>query len=211
MPGLLYRHPILYDATLRVIHGTALLRRMEILADEIGEGVRVFDVGCGTCTLQRHLKAGCRYMGLDLNERFVRHAQGRGIAARVGDVFDEGNYPGDLDVIVLSDILHHIIPRHDELVALCKRKAGKVIVCEPHSQHPPSRAATSGLVHRGWRRLCSIEKFNRVFGDFDGHNRFDEMKLWDEYVKEKLTDLLTGYGMRTRQVDDYVIGVWQRR
>ena len=202
MASVIYKSPFLYKTALRILHGGALAKRYKLISTEIGAGMRVFDVGCGTCELAAFLDRSCISTGIDLNEKFVGHARSRGLDVVIGDVLDEGNYPDDLDMIVLSDILHHVVPKHDELVDLCKSKAEKVIICEPFAKH-----------HRGaLKGLHSMKFLHNIFGDWDGINDFDDMKQWNIYGKDNLVRLFKGYGIgKMHLIGDNIVGVWSRK
>jgi SAM-dependent methyltransferase len=208
MAAVIYAHPRVYNLALRALHGRVLARRYAAVSKEIGSGKRVLDVGCGSCMLAEFLDKSCSYQGMDMNGGFVSHARRRGLDVMRGDVFDLGSYPGDIDVVVLSDILHHVVPRHGELLGICKRNAAKVIVCEPFSKHGGGSGRLSAAANRFWGGLCSLRAFNSVFGDDDGINRREDMVLWDALGKAELAGELAGHGMSTREIDDYIMGVW---
>src|SRR5215211_933168 len=73
--GLVYRNPRLYRLAMRLLdrHADEDLR---MVADRIEPGSHVLDLCCGDAAIARLLLAKrCRYVGLELNERFV--ADGR--------------------------------------------------------------------------------------------------------------------------------------
>ena len=78
----------------------------------IGENTSVLDVGCGIG--QYALITKGRYLGMDMNERYIAYAKKRHSSAtdklsfRCGDVtrlIDEGE---QFDIVLMVDFLHHI-------------------------------------------------------------------------------------------------------
>ncbi|VVC71746.1 Ubiquinone biosynthesis O-methyltransferase [uncultured archaeon] len=119
-----------YRAAMHAVHGKSLGRRYAHITGFISKGDRVLDVGCGTGTLQSHLK-GNEYLGIDLNEDFIRYAKGKKRNVEVRDALKFRNY-GDYDVCVMMDFLHHINPKHGGFVKrVLSQVKKKVIICEP--------------------------------------------------------------------------------
>jgi SAM-dependent methyltransferase len=104
-----------------------------MIAERIGTGRQVFDAGCGTCHLARFLR-DCTYSGIDMNRNFIEEARKRGLDVAVGDLFDFALYPEKADVLVVSDMLHHIVPRTDEyLRELSQRAPREIVICESYA------------------------------------------------------------------------------
>src|SRR5215208_4725382 len=83
--GLVYRSPRLYRLAMRILdpHAADDLR---LVVDAIEPGSEVLDLCCGDATLAPLLlEKGCRYVGLDLNERFVQAGRERGLDVRRWD------------------------------------------------------------------------------------------------------------------------------
>ena len=55
MTGLIYRHPRLYEAGLRLLYRGRYRERLEAVAAEIPEGGTVTDVCAGDCALYRYM------------------------------------------------------------------------------------------------------------------------------------------------------------
>lgn len=199
--SLMYRSPLIYNSAMRLLHGRSLERRYEFIAKETGSGRRVFDVGCGTGILADFLDESCRYSGIDLNDGFLDYAKNKkNLDVRKGDLLDENNYP-DCDVIVVCDVLHHITPRHSQLVGICRKKAGKIIICEPFNH-------TKGFRNKLANQLRSMRWYHTLFGDSDGVNGFKNMREWNLYGKDDVIEMLKEYGSRkTIVMGSHVIGV----
>jgi SAM-dependent methyltransferase len=181
MPALMYRYPRLYELALNVVHGKQLKKRYEIIAEKIGENKRVFEPGCGTDMIHPFLLGGCVYEGWDLNARFLTYCRKRGVSVFSKDIFDFANYP-ESDVILICDVLHHVIPRHESLVVEARKRTKTLIISEPaKSFKPPSL-------------LMPIAAFlNRHILDYDGINSATTQLEWD-YSKEKLEDFFRKLG-----------------
>jgi len=166
-----------------IIHGNNLRKRYQIIADEIGEDKKVFEPGCGTAMVHSFLHQGCTYEGWDLNSRFLAYCGKRGLRVFNKDIFDFAHYP-ECDVILLCDVLHHVIPEHERLVAGAMEKAKKVIVSEPARSIKPPRLFAPLLAG-----------FAYLFGDYDGINsHFNQLK-WD-YDEAKLRHFFQCLGSR---------------
>lgn len=118
-----------YGAGIRLMHGRSLEQRYQYIAKLSTDSV--IDVGCGTGKLSDYLSDDDYYFGIDLNERFLRHAkkQGRNVMRQDALEFDRFS---EFDVCVITDVLHHINPKHEEFLERVLRDVRKrVIVCEP--------------------------------------------------------------------------------
>ena len=156
-PSVLYRSARVYNAAIWAIHR---YHRYREIAANIGHQRRVLDVGCGTGLLARFLCECNTYVGWDLNPHFIAYGRRRGLDVEPVDVSRLHRFPAEFDVIVAIDIEHHIHPHRlpeDE----------RVVRHEPH-QGRPKWAPPS--LHR-W--------FDRVLGDNDGINDFEQRMAWE--------------------------------
>jgi SAM-dependent methyltransferase len=146
------------------------------IAEIIGKNKKVFEIGCGTAFLADYLKQGCSYIGWDLNKNFVDDCCKRGLKVFQKNIFDFDDYP-DNDVIVISDVLHHIIPRDKELIREAKERTKKLIVTEPRT----------GLKFNSKRTpFCVYEIFDKFLGDNDGINPLAQRIKWGFADEEEL-------------------------
>ena len=179
--SLMYKYPIFYNIFLKILHRSSLGRRYEVIAREIGEKKRVFEPGCGTCLIYPYLKAGCEYEGWDLNESFIHYNVKRGRRVYQKNIFDFNDYPPN-DVIILCDLLHHVVPRHEELINMTLGKTKMLIISEPPASFKLQR------------KIKPISYFfHKTLFDYDEINPFDNMLEWD-YSGEKLALLFNNYG-----------------
>ena len=91
---------------------------------------------------------------------------------KLKNVFDYKDYPEN-DVIVISDLLHHVVPRHYELVKKAKKKTKKLIIIEP----------TVGINIIGTKNkfLKIVNKLiDKILSDDDGINSFEDRSKWFE-------------------------------
>jgi len=169
MTSLAYKLPRLYNLLLRMVHGKNLSIRNKKIAKIIGKNNKVLDLACGTCILYDYLDKSCEYEGWDLNEKFINSR--KDLNLKVKSVFDYKDYP-KVDVIVISDLLHHVVPRHEELINKVRRKARKVIIVEPHVNHTIGSESNSKLKQFFYRL------WDKTFGDDDGINDYKDRKGW---------------------------------
>ncbi len=137
MRSPLYWSGHFYSAGIMLMHGRNLQQRYRYIASMTGESV--LDVGCGTGILADYISKENSYLGIDLNEDFLRHARkkGRNVLKQDALTFDRFS---EFDVCVIMDLLHHINPRHEEfLERVLKDVRKRVIICEPFEvprRHP---------------------------------------------------------------------------
>lgn len=141
----------IYRASMHALHGKDLKLRYSHIRSLILPGESVLDVGCGTGTLQSHLK-GNEYLGIDLNTDFVRYAKKKGRNVIHQDALEFSRYK-DFDVCVITDFLHHIAPRHKEFMeSVLPQVKKRVIVCEPfesQGRHPIAKKLILMVDHDG--------------------------------------------------------------
>ena len=181
--SIMYRYPQLYDFIVRIVHGSSLKKRFEVIAQEIGENKKVFEIGCGTAMVYPFLHRGTQYEGWDLNENFLAMARRRAGTVKVvnKNIFDFDSYP-DNDVILICDVLHHIIPNHQKLVEEALKRTRKLIISEPARSFKPPKIL-----------FPIVRLFTNVLGDYDGINDSLQTLEWD-YKEEKLKSFFQSMG-----------------
>lgn len=110
--------------------------RIKILLDLIGSGKKVLDVGCYDGTISALIKeGGNEVLGVDISERAVELAKGKGIEARVADMSNRLPFPDSFfDVIFAGEVVEHILDV-DFLMAEIKRalkEHGFVVITTPN-------------------------------------------------------------------------------
>lgn len=182
MSSLLYQHPKVYLTVLKIVHGKAWNERFNLMANLVGKKKTVLDIGCGTGILKENLDKSCTYFGIDNNQKFVTFAKSKNIDVTCGNIFQE-EFP-KADVVVISDVLHHVTPKHTQLIKKCLKAAPRLIICEPrHSKDFFSKISSSKL-------------FFNFIGDFYGFNAHSTVMNWD-YSGEELKNLLSRFGLIT--------------
>lgn len=131
--SLVYRSPRVYHALVGALYRGRYAERFEAIAARVSAGASVLDACCGDAHLfDNYLKnRNVTYTGLDINEKFVKSAQGRGIDARRCDIALEPELPR-ADIVVMQGSLYQFIP--DERAVLEKLAAAAhktLIITEP--------------------------------------------------------------------------------
>ncbi|MFX0081575.1 MAG: class I SAM-dependent methyltransferase [Candidatus Hodarchaeota archaeon] len=222
--SLMYRSGWLYNAITRRLYDQDT--KFLIIAKLIGKGPkRVLDLPCGTGYLMRFLHPLIEYEGVDLNYRFLKRIKNKELKKRniklkkivlkQKDIFDFQDCLGEnFDVIVISDILHHIYPRHVDLINMAKKSARKVIICEPYAVKPKEINARDKLfkiiVYFGKFLPLSIYKIiDFLFLDNDGINPYHKRDKWSfDFKGLKEFYKTMGFNPSFSLRDEY-IGVWE--
>ncbi len=189
-----------------------------------GSTLKLLDLSCGTGFLARFLDPSVDYEGWDLNEAFLNklkldwekgRLKPKKLKVRVKNIFDYDDYPKEKkDVIVFSGILHHVYPKHIELVEHAKHYAKRIIICEPYAIKPKDINAHDWTA----RLFIFLTKFlpERIYkqldiflADNDGINSYDSRSAWP-YDKKGLRELYISLDIKKRySLVDELIGIWE--
>ena len=115
--------------------------------------------------------AGLKYIGIDVNEVFVRYALGKGIDARLEDLHTISKLP-DASVAVMLGSLYHFHNDLRKFVDLVMASAQRFIISEPVK----NLSSHKGLI--GWiaRRSAKVGHENKSFR-YDEHVLIDALTL----------------------------------
>ncbi|MFX1503923.1 MAG: methyltransferase [Promethearchaeota archaeon] len=222
--SLLYRSGWIYNAITRRLYDQD--KKFSIIAKIIGKGPkRVLDLPCGTGYLLRFLDPAIEYEGADINHRFLRRIRSIELKKRnirlskiilhQKNIFDFKNYLGKKkDVIVLCDILHHIYPRHIELINIAKRIANKIIICEPYVIQPRQITARDKLLKIViFFGKCLPKPLFKIidylFLDNDGINSYQMRSRWN-FNKKSFKFFLKTMGFNNiYEIFDEYIATWE--
>jgi SAM-dependent methyltransferase len=148
---------------------------------ELAPGARVFEVGPGPALVQRASgRTDLRWFAIERDLGVASALRGGKLVAWIGDVLEAQRFPGDLDAIVLGDVLEHLAAPACLLRALLPslRRDGRVLISVPNVAH-------------WWLRLSLLvgrfEYKDRGLLDRD-HLRF--------FTARSLNQLLTSNGLR---------------
>jgi len=71
----------------------------------------IIEIGCGTGKLLKHISVD-RYLGVDMNEDYIRHARNKykknGVAFLVEDANNLKKINGNFDLLIMFNIIHHL-------------------------------------------------------------------------------------------------------
>lgn len=129
--GLVYRSVWGYKLLLRLLYGAQYREKYSQVARQIPPGSSIVDLCCGDCVIAPAVLAGGgRYLGLDINERFVRAAHKRGWEARLWDA-NKDPIP-EADFICIQSSLYQFIPHERDLLREMYAKARRgILISEP--------------------------------------------------------------------------------
>lgn len=126
------------------------------------KGDLVLEPACGPAIMADFLPEEVYYRGFDTNKDFISYAFKKYSGVYLGNVLDPKNYC-QADVVVASDILHHLKPTdRKRFVKNCFSSAKKAfIICEPGKRSKP----TDGIFYSLRKRLAE-------WSEKDGTNDF---------------------------------------
>lgn len=169
--GLQYRVIWIYRILIKLIHNRNVRTKFKAA---VGKNVSVFDVACGYGQMADYMDDSVTYKGIDLNSKFIEHAQNHGKDVRLADIFSRKSYENS-DVFVLVDLIHHLPEeRLPELFRLVFKHTNKrVVILEPSFVDLKSKYGLLGsIIDWVFKKL-----------DSDGLNKIEKWYSEDEYNK----------------------------
>ena len=131
--SLIYRTSIGYELVMLVLYRWHYAGRYQAVADLIPAGAEVMELCCGPGILyRRYLRhKGVQYLGLDVNEKFIRNLIRRGIAAERWDLRSDRPLPSAGYVIMQASLYHFLPDAGDMLARMVNAAREAVIIAEP--------------------------------------------------------------------------------
>ncbi len=168
MKSVMFMHPFIYEFGIRFLY----IDGLKLLRDMVGRKKEVFEPACGYGRIKRFIHSCCKYSGIDLNEQFVKYGRRHKRDIQVGNILDIKKYK-NCDVIILSDILHHLTLKDiKELFAIAVKFAReKIVIVEPEFV---TIAAKKNFLSRLLARVMSKM-------DYDGFNKIEKWLSKEEY------------------------------
>lgn len=193
MVSILYKNSFIYNSILKILHGNYLKKRYSLISKMIGKNKKVLELGSGTSLIYPYLDKSVEYGGWDLNKIFINDLRKKGLNVKLKSIFDYKDYPKEIDVILIVDLLHHIVPKHEEFIKKIKNKAKMIIIAEPfnsESNFIDSLYSSKNFI------INKIMKFiNNLIGDDDGINNADALFDWN-HNKESLKSMFKKMGAK---------------
>ncbi len=174
MKNPIYKHPWLYEWSIRILYHWHYLERYRAVAREIREGESVVDLCAGDCALYRYVlsQRNGDYTACDCNASFLHWASKQGITTCCVDLLDEA-IPS-ADVLVMMGSLCQFYPNQVPLIEKMKKAAGRcVLLSEPVRNMAQSRFS---VFRMGSRWLSSVDQEIFTF-------RYDETIFVNELRK----------------------------
>lgn len=174
--GIIYRNAWIYQMAMRLLYRSHYREKYKVVAEEIPAGSTVVDLCCGDAQIYPLLAAkGCKYIGLDINPRFVEWGREKGIDVRHWDIAKQMDMP-EGDVVCIQSALYHFIPNDKQLVdRMLERARQRVIITEPVDNWTKIKIS---LVHKLAVALTQVHgrefskrhteaSFNALFSEID--------------------------------------------
>jgi len=202
----------------------ATLGKMVEMAANGKPNPSVLDLPCGTGYLARFLSSNVDYEGWDLNRSFLKKLQTDFKKGRVGlkkvgihrrNIFDLDKYLEEKkDVIVFCDVLHHVFPKHIELVEMAKKHAKAIVICEPYAINAHDITPYDPIARFFVKMFKYLPEKLTKYVDFfladnDGLNSFKNRSDWN-YDAKGLQKMYEGFGIKKTYVFmDECLGIWK--
>ncbi len=153
----------------------------DFFIDNINNGERVLDVGCGYGAVAHSISQAhpsSLVCGVDINSAKVSMANKlfgkKNLSFKILDITDEQNFTGVWDVVVMSNVLEHIENRVAFLKAiLVKTQAKKILIRVP-------------LFERSWEVPMRKELNINYYSDQDHKIEHSLSEFYDEMTKSSL-------------------------
>ncbi len=165
--------------------------RFDFVRDCIGDvtGLRILDLGCGTCKVLRRIRDEMEYVGIDMNASYIESAK-KEFAARETAKFycmDLNAFAGQcetkFDLVVMSGVMHHIT---DAEVDAAMESIKRILSLKGRF------VSQDGVYTDGMNPIAKL-LLNLDRGEYVRHER-DWLRLmkkhWDEVHYEIRTDTL---------------------
>ncbi len=164
---------------MRFLYGKFYNTRYKKIGELIPSEVSVLDICCGDCKLyENELKKRVKYIGIDINHRFLKTAAKKGIDVQKLDIRYQ-NLPRS-DYLILQASLYQFIPNHKKIVDKMIKAAGnKVIISEPVANISSSRFSL----------IAYLAKYSTNPGTGHTPKRFTP-KTFKEFIKNNYSELL---------------------
>ena len=118
-----------------------------------------------------------------------------------------------MDIVLFSGILHHIYPRHLDLVEHAKSLANRIIICEPYAIKPADIDAYDPIAKVLMYLMKHLPEplykwIDILLADNDGINSYEQRQRWpyDQLGLKKLYRKLSI--KKIMLLKDEIIGVW---
>ena len=173
--ALVYKSSVGYELVMRLLYGRYYASRYRVVAELVPEGATVVDVCCGPATLyRRYLRPkSVRYVGVDVNARYVRSLTALGARGEVCDVQRAAALPR-AEVVLMQASLYHFLPDARSMVEkMLSSATHRVIVSEPIRNLADSR---NPVLAWSAKRLTNA-------GDGPQRHRFTEQTLDELFAR----------------------------
>ncbi|MGE4233902.1 MAG: class I SAM-dependent methyltransferase [Bacteriovoracia bacterium] len=129
--GFAYQSVGVYRFIMRLLYGREYLKKYTTVSELIPQGSFVVDLCCGDCKLAELIKdKDCKYLGVDINPKFISWAQKQGINAVCANI-KSFEIP-ECDVVCIQSSLYHFGDQAPEIIDKMLHAAKKrVIIAEP--------------------------------------------------------------------------------
>lgn len=143
-------HPLVYRSFQAMLGAPVVYQKLATDFLKLTDGDRMLDIGCGPAAILEHVDADIVYSGFDVSQPYIDEATERhgGPTVRFfSDLFDAdaAERVGEVDVVLLSALLHHLTDDVAERLIRdarsCLRPGGRLITLDPCLLAPQRRVA----------------------------------------------------------------------
>lgn len=160
--SFIYRHILIYRFIMDILYLGKYKKRFAAVIDQlknVRSQARVLELCFGDIYIADFCKkAGFSWVGIDMNENFVKHAQKSGHEAYYRDLAASEDLP-TADVCIMMGSLYHFHPHTATVLAKMLKASNVVVLSEPVS----NLSSQNGLIGFLARRAANAGKGNEEF------------------------------------------------
>jgi len=178
--SFVYRNIFIYRAVMNFLYMGAYPKRFEPVVAEIKKlptGRKVLELCFGDTYIADFCKRhGYPWIGLDINEHFVNHAQKAGFDARTSDLTQELELPKSAVCVIIGS-LYHFNSKIEDILKKMFQAANVVIISEPVQNFSANTGVIGWFARRGANAGKGHEPFRFDRGSFRSMLETNSKKL----------------------------------
>ncbi|MBI5219670.1 MAG: class I SAM-dependent methyltransferase [Bacteroidia bacterium] len=169
--SIIYRNIHVYRMAMNLLYAFGYRQRFrDVMALISGRDKKILELCFGDIYIAEECKTkNIEWTGMDINERFVGYASGKGYNAICADLLKTDEFPTS-DACIMMGSFYHFYPEVETMLVKMLRSAPKIIISEPVR----NLSSAKGFIGMVSRKLSNAGKGPESF-------RFDEKSIVDTF------------------------------